>query len=172
MLGAAAASEQDATDRLASMTSILPLFTVEQVRNATRAKPHDFLGGCVQVAMATPPLGRPRAACVQRGGTSTVVLGVAPKVVLARRYRTPAPAPAASLAAAPHPKPAVAPRPKAVWARPPRGTAKKENVTLQNQTPTATGKVEKKKVEKKNRRGVDQTPGGMVDAGLRPTSPP
>ena len=39
--------------------------------------------------------------------------------------------------------------PKAVWARPPRGTAKKENVTLQNQTPTATGKVEKKKVEKK-----------------------
>ena len=39
-------------------------------------------------------------------------------------------------------------------------------------SPTATGKVEKKKVEKKNRRGVDQTPGGMVDAGLRPTSPP
>ena len=150
MLGAAA-SEQDAIERLTTCTgSILPLFTVEQVRNATRANPHGFLGGCVQVAMATPSPSAPN-----------VVRGVAPKVVLERRYRTPAPAPAASLAAAPgpktagppRPKPAGAPRPKAagvhrpkaVWAGQPRGIAKKENVALQNQTPTATGKAAEKK---------------------------
>ena len=134
MLGAAA-SEQDRTDRLASTTSILPLFTVQQVRDATRAIPHEFLDGHVQVAMATPS---PSADPSQR-------LGVAPPLVLERRYPTPAPAPAASLAAAPRPKTAGAPRPKAVGAGPPRRTAKKENVALQNQTPTATGKVEKKK---------------------------
>ena len=80
MLGVAA-SKQDADERLASAHSILPLFTVEQVRSATRANPHDFLGGCVQVALADPadPALRPCGAPV-------------PMMPLERRYRTTAPA--------------------------------------------------------------------------------
>lgn len=118
MLGEAA-SEEDRIARLASSGSILPLFTVAEVRNATRAKPHDFLSGCVQVAIADPP---PSAHPVQR-------LGVAPKVVLARRYRPPAPEEPRKRAA-PALLPA-APPPKTAGGGPPRDTANKENMPPQ-----------------------------------------
>ena len=144
-----AASEEDADDRLAGTDSIRSLFTAEQVRNATRAKPHEFLSGCVQVAIADPP---PSADPAQR-------LGVAPKVVLARRYRPPAPEEPRKRAA-----PAllpVAPPPKTAGGGPPRDTANKENVPTQKkskkksqETPTVSGKVEKGKHKPKWRNMV------------------
>ena len=144
-----AASEEDADERLAGSTSILRLFTAEQVRNATRAKPHEFLSGCVQVAIADPP---PSADPAQR-------LGVAPKVVLARRYRYRAPEEPRKRAA-----PAllpVAPPPKTAGGGPPRDTANKENRPTQKkskkksqETPTVSGKVEKGKHKPKWRNMV------------------
>ena len=103
-----AASKQDADERLASASSILPLFTPEQVRSATRANPHDFLGGCVQVALADPagPALRPCGAPV-------------PMMPLERRYRTTAPA-APPLAVLGKENVAVAPQKQIVKKPPPK----------------------------------------------------
>ena len=139
----ASASQQDADERVASKYSILPLFTVEHVRNATQDIPHEFLDGHVQVALATPPPSAQR-------------LGVAPKVVLERRYRTPAPAPAKGPCkrATPASSLAAAPPPKTSGAGPPRGPAAAENVPPQNNKPEAnTPKPKRKPPAKKKGSG-------------------
>ena len=78
-----AASKEDMSEGIAGYSSIIKLFTVEDLRNTTRANPLVCLGGCVEIAMADPA-GPPLPPC---SGPVTMM-------PLELRYRTTAPAPA------------------------------------------------------------------------------
>ena len=103
-----AASKEDMSERIAGASSIIKLFTVEDLRNTTRANPLVCLGGCVEIARADPA-GPPLPPC-----SAPVTM-----MPLERRYRTTAPA-APPLAVLGKENVAVAPQKQIVKKPPPK----------------------------------------------------